>query len=725
MKTKIITTFSLAILTVFCFTSVKGNEPLTKKNPLSKETKMEKKIDSLLHLMTLEEKIAMLHASGTFTSAGVKRLGIPDFTSADGPLGVREEIVRNGWAPANWTTDSATFFPNGSALAATWNPKLAFRYGEAMGEEAHARKKDMLLAPAINITRTPLGGRTFEYMSEDPFLNGRLAVEAIKGIQTQPVAACVKHFALNNQETERGLVNVEVSERALREIYLPAFKAAIQEGHALTVMAAYNKFRGVYCAENDYLLNKILRGEWDFQGLVVSDWGGVHSTIGTGNTGLEIEMGSSGSYDKWYMATPLLDAVKAGKVSMAAIDAKVVRILRVMLQTSMKESATAGELNTPKHYKTAYDIASESIVLLKNDKQLLPLNSAKIKSIAVIGDNATRLFASGGFGAGVKTKYEITALKGLENKLGKSTSIQFAQGYSAKINREKKAIVSDPKLITDAVELAKKSDVAIVFIGSNRNYEEESIDRSTLELPFNEQALVNAVSAANPNTIVVVVAAAPYDLNEIKKNNHTIVWSWFNGSEGGNALADVLTGKTNPSGKFPFTFPVKLEDSPAHALKTFPGENHIADYKEGILVGYRWFDTKKIEPLYCFGYGLSYTTYAYSALTTNKGVYNKGDKIFVTVKVKNTGKMTGKETVQLYVSHLKSAVLQPEKELRNFQKISIDAQKESLIKMELNVNDLAYFDETSNQWVVEPGTYKIMVGTSSKDISQTAEITIK
>jgi beta-glucosidase len=725
MKTKFITSFSLAILTVFCITVAKGNGPLSKGNPISKETKMEKKIDSLLHLMTLEEKIAMLHASGTFTSAGVKRLGIPDFTSADGPLGVREEIVRDGWAAANWTSDSATFFPNGSALAATWNPKLAYRYGEAIGEEAHARKKDMLLAPAINITRTPLGGRTFEYMSEDPFLNGRLAVAAIQGIQTQPVAACVKHFALNNQETERGEVSVEVSERALREIYLPAFKAAIEEGHALTVMAAYNKFRGVYCAENDYLLNKILRGEWDFKGLVVSDWGGVHSTIVTANTGLEIEMGSSGSYDKWYMATPLLNAVKAGKVSLAAIDAKVVRILRVMLQTSMKENAPAGELNTAKHYKAAYDIASESIVLLKNDKQLLPLNSAKIKSIAVIGDNATRLFASGGFGAGVKAKYEITALKGLENKLGKSVSIQFAQGYSARMNKQKKAIAADPKLITDAVELAKKSDIAIVFIGSNRSYEEESIDRSTLDLPFNEQALVNAVTAVNPNTIVVVVAAAPYDLNEIKKNNHTIVWSWFNGSEGGNALADVLTGKTSPSGKFPFTFPVKLEDSPAHALKAFPGENHIADYKEGILVGYRWFDTRKIEPLYCFGYGLSYTTFAYSTLTTNKKVYNKGEKISVTVKVKNTGKMTGKETVQLYVSHLKSSVLQPEKELRNFQKTSIDAGKESLVKMELNVNDLAYFDETSNQWVVETGTYKIMVGTSSKDISQTAEITIK
>ncbi len=725
MKIKFITVFSLALIAVFGITSAKGNAPLTKSKPLSKEVKIEKKIDSLLHLMTLEEKVAMLHGTGKFTSSGVKRLGIPDFKSADGPLGIREEISNDEWTPAGWTTDSVTFFPNGSALAATWNSTLAFRYGESMGEEARARGKDMLLAPAINITRTPLGGRTFEYLSEDPLLNSHLAVAAIKGIQTQPVAACVKHFALNNQETDRGEVNVEVSERALREIYLPAFKAAIQEGKALTIMAAYNKFRGTYCAENDYLLNKILRGEWGFKGLVVSDWGGVHSTIGTGNNGLDIEMGSNGSYDKWFMSTPLLEAVKAGKVSMTAIDAKVARILRVMLQTSMKENRTAGELNTPKHYKTAYDVASESIVLLKNDKHLLPLNITKIKSVAVIGDNATKKFADGGYGAGVKTKYEITALKGIQNKFGKSVSIQFAQGYSAKMSEGKDVIDSDPSLINGAVELAKKSDIAILMIGSNRKWEEEGIDRTSLELPFNEQALVDAVTAVNPNTIVVIVAAAPYDLNKIKQNNHTIVWSWFNGSEGGNALADVLTGKVNPSGKFPFTFPVKLDDSPAHALKTFPGTNHTADYKEGILVGYRWYDTKKIEPLYCFGYGLSYTDFAYSKLKTNKNVYGKGEKISVTVKVRNTGKVAGKETVQLYVGHLNSAVLQPEKELRNFQKVSVDAGKETLVKMQINTNDLAYFDESSNQWVIEPGTYKIMIGASSKDIRQTAEIIIK
>ena len=725
MKTKIITFFLLTFLTAFCITSANGNAPITKTKRLSKEVKMEKKIDSLLHLMTLEEKIAMLHGKGTFTSAGAKRLGIPDLTSADGPLGIREEIMNDGWGTAKWTTDSATFFPNGSALAATWNPSLAYRYGESMGEEARARNKDMLLAPAINITRTPLGGRTFEYMSEDPLLNSLLAVSTIKGIQSQSVAACVKHFALNNQETERGVVNVEVGERALREIYLPAFKAAIVDAKSLTIMAAYNKFRGTYCAENDYLLNKILRGEWNFKGLVVSDWGGVHSTIGTGNIGLEIEMGSAGSYDKWYMATPLLEAVKTGQVSIAAIDAKVARILRVMLQTSMKENRPAGELNTPKHYKTSYDIASESIVLLKNDKQLLPLNTAKIKSIAVIGDNATRKFASGGFGAGVKTKYEITALRGLQNRMDKSVSILFAQGYKAKINNDNTMDTADPTLVNEAVELAKKCDVAILFIGSNRNYEEEGKDRTTLELPFNELTLVNAVTAANPNTIVVVVAAAPYDLNEIKKNNHTIVWSWFNGSEGGNALADVLIGKINPSGKLPFTFPVKLDDSPAHALKTFPGDNQIANYQEGILVGYRWYDTKKVEPLYCFGYGLSYSNFAYSALTSDKKTYNKNDKINVTVKVKNTSPVAGKEIIQLYVSHLKSAALQPEKELRNFQKILIAPGKEETVKMEINVNNLAYFDENSSQWIVEPGTYKLMVGSSSKDIRQTSEIIIK
>src|SRR5665647_1840886 len=507
-----------------------------------KNAEIEANINQLIKKMTLEEKIAMLHANSIFTTSGVDRLGIPGLSTDDGPLGIREDLSSTGgWESANLTTDSATFFPNGSALAATWNPSLANRYGIAIGEEARARKKDIILAPAFNIARTPICGRTYEYYSEDPFLNAQLAVAAVKGIQSQHVAACVKHYALNNQETDRGRVNVEVSERALREIYLPAFKASIQDGNAWTIMSAYNKVRGEYCSENAYLLNTILKGEWGFKGIVISDWGGTHSTVTAANNGLDVEMGSRPPYENYYFANPLLDSVKAGKVSEKTIDDKVHRILWVLYKTSLSKNLPAGSLNTPVHSKTVYDIASESIVLLKNDKHLLPLKTAGLKTIAVIGDNATHMNHLGGFGAGVKAKYEITPLQGLQNAFGKNVQIKFAQGYIARVinpwqkNKNDKEVdvnKPDPALIQEAVNTAKNSDVAILFIGGNRDYESEGRDRKDLSLPFGEQALVDAVTAANPNTIVVIIGGAPYDINKIKKDNHTIVWSWFNGSEG-------------------------------------------------------------------------------------------------------------------------------------------------------------------------------------------------
>nr|MBB6141819.1 beta-glucosidase [Mucilaginibacter sp. X5P1] len=599
--------------------------------------------------MTLEEKINMLHGNALFSSGGVKRLGIPELTCDDGPLGVREEIKRFDWNSANWTTDSATFLPNGSAIAATWNPGMAHKYGVVIGEEANARKKDIMLAPAFNICRMPLCGRTYEYYSEDPYLNAQLAVQAVKGIQSQHVAACIKHFAANNQETDRNTINAIVDERALREIYFPAFKAAVQQGNAYTVMSAYNKLNGYWCSENDFLLNKVLKKEWGFKGVVMSDWAGTHHTVAAANAGLDIEMGSSGPYDKWYFADPLLAAVKSGQVSVKTIDDKVRRILWLIYHTSMSSNHPKGSIATPAHAKAAYDIASESIVLLKNDAHLLPLKASNIKSIAVIGDNATRTFALGGYGAGVKAQHEITALEGIKSKFGKTASVTFAQGYKAKYLANNTDAQNsgydqpDQTLIDQAVALAKTTDITILCIGSNREYESEGHDRKNLELPFGEQALVNAVTAANPNTIIVIMAGAPYDLNEIKKSNHTIVWSWFNGSEAGNALADVLKGVVNPSGRLPFTFPVSLNDSPASALNTYPGKDLTAEYKEGILVGYRWYDTKKIDPLYCFGYGLSYTNFTYTDLTTNKKTYKPDDKITVSLKVKNTGSVAVKK----------------------------------------------------------------------------------
>ncbi len=692
-------------------------------------TSTDAKIAAIIKKLTLEEKIAMVHANGLFSSAGVKRLGIPELVSDDGPLGVREE-VKPGWGSANLLTDSATFFPNGSALAATWNPELAYRYGHDMGEEARARNKQVMLAPAFNIARTPLCGRTYEYYSEDPFLNARLAVASVHGIQSQHVAACVKHFAVNNQEVERDRVSVNIDERALREIYLPAFKASITEGGAWTIMSAYNKVRGVYCSENPYLLKKILKGEWKFKGLVMSDWGGTHSTVAAANNGLDLEMGSGEKYDKYYFATALLDSVKAGKVSVKTIDEKVRRILWVMYQTSLSANQPKGSMATPAHSKTAYDIASESIVLLKNDKHLLPLNTSGIKSIAVIGDNATHTFHLGGFGAGVKAKYEINALTGLKNRLGNSVNIKFAQGYSGVYIPTKENHMgddynhSDATMVSEAVAAAKSTDMAILFVGGNRDYESEGRDRKDLSLPFGEQTLIDAVTAANPNTIVVVVGGAPYDIGAIKKNNHTIVWSWYNGSENGNALADVLLGKINPSGKLPFTFPASLSDSPSEALNAYPGKDLKVDYKEGILVGYRWFDTKNIDPLYPFGYGLSYTNYDYDGLYADRATYKSTDNITATVKVKNTGKYAGKETVQLYVHKAGSKVDRAEKELKAFKKVWIAAGQTATVTLKIPAKDLAYFDATAMKWVVEPGKYKLLAGTSSKDIKKETTINI-
>ncbi|MDO3628831.1 glycoside hydrolase family 3 C-terminal domain-containing protein [Mucilaginibacter sp. BT774] len=695
-----------------------------------KETALQIKINSIVKKMTLEEKVNMLHGNALFSSGGVPRLGIPELTCDDGPLGVREEIKRFDWASANWTTDSATFLPNGSAIAATWNPALANKYGVVIGEEANARKKIVMLAPAFNICRMPLCGRTYEYYSEDPYLNSQLAIQSVRGIQSQHVAACIKHFAANNQELHRDSVNTLVDERALREIYLPAFKAAVQQGNAYTVMSAYNKVNGYWCSENDFLLNKVLKNEWGFKGAVMSDWAGTHHTVAAANSGLDIEMGSSGPYEQWYFAKPLLEAVRSGQVSEKTIDEKVRRILWLMYQTSMSANHPKGSIATPAHAKAAYDIASESIILLKNDAHLLPLKEGNIKSIAVIGDNATRTFALGGYGAGVKAKHEITALEGIKSRFGKTASISFAQGYRANYLASNTDAQNrgydqpDQKLIDEAVALAKTTEVAILCIGSNREYESEGHDRKNLDLPFGEQALVNAVSAVNPNTVIVIMAGAPYDLKEIKKSNHTIVWSWFNGSEAGDALADVLKGAVNPSGRLPFTFPVSLKDSPASTLETYPGKDLTADYKEGIMVGYRWYDTKNIDPLYCFGYGLSYTNFTYTGLATNKKAYKPGDKILVSLKVKNSGTLAGKEVIQLYISKTNSVVLRPEKELKAFKKIMIAPAETAAVSMNIDVKDLAYFDSKSHKWIVEPGQYKVLAASSSKTIRQVASFQI-
>ncbi len=687
----------------------------------------EQRIDSIIGAMTLEEKVAMLCGNTMFTSPGIERLGVPELHYTDGPFGVREEVSKSSFFALGWKIDSATFFPTGSALAATWNPDLAYKYGTAIGEEAKTRKKDILLGPAVNITRTPLNGRTFEYFSEDPLLNAKLTVGYIKGVQQSGVAACVKHFAANNQETNRGKIDVKMDERTLREIYLPAFKAAVQEAHVYTVMAAYNKFRGDYCAENDYLLNKILKGEWGFKGFVMSDWSGTHSTVNAALYGLDVEMGTK----KYFTNNNLLEAVKKGEIPASVIDEKIKRILRVNFfahRTSAPVNDTI--VSTTAHGKIAYEIASQSIILLKNGGNLLPLNLEKIKSIAVIGDNATHKHAHGGFGAGVKARYEITPLDGLKARVGNKATIHFAQGYMPKYTPRQGRYgrdpvnVADSALMKEATDAAKNSDIAIIFAGDNHDVETEARDRKDLTLPFGQDDLIKAVSAVNKNTIVVIVAGAPVDLSTATTTCPAIVWSWFNGSEGGNALADILLGNINPSGRLPFTIPVKLEDSPAHALNAFPGDSSVT-YSEGILVGYRWFDTKNIKPLYNFGYGLSYTSFHYSGLASDKTEYGIADTMLVTAKIKNTGRRNGLETVQLYVSKPNSGIMRPTKELRAFKKVAIESGKENIVKLLLPVRNLAYFDEKQMSWIIEPGVYTLKVGSSSQDIKGFVTVNVK
>ncbi|MGH2644606.1 MAG: glycoside hydrolase family 3 C-terminal domain-containing protein, partial [Chitinophagaceae bacterium] len=513
----------------------------------------------------------------------------------DGPFGVRPEVHPNSWQPLGLTTDSATYLPTGSALAATWNPKLAYKYGAVLGQEARARGKDVILGPAINIDRNPNGGRTFEFLTEDPYLDAQLAVAYVEGVQKQGVAACVKHYLANNQETDRESVDEIIGQRVLHEIYMPAFKAVVQKAHVDVVMAAYNKVNGNYCAANPYLLKDVLEKQWGFNGMIISDWGGVHSTVPTALAGLDVEMNGDSDYQHYYFAQPLLDSVKAGKVSVDIINNKVKRILGVMSKLNMLGNGTrpAGSINTLEHHDIAYEVASESIVLLKNSKDLLPLNSSKLKSIAVIGDNATKQQAQLGFGAGVKSR-EITPLEGLEQKLKGKVTIHFAQGYKEEYenthsNGPERIPMNKPdmKLIQQAVQAAKAADVAIVVAGNTRTYETEGADRSSLSLPFGENELIKAVTAVNPNTIVVIISGAPVQLNRIDKESSALVWSGFNGIEGGRALADVLFGDVDPSGKLPFTFPKSLSDAPAQMNGSFPGKNDTTEYKERILVGYR------------------------------------------------------------------------------------------------------------------------------------------
>lgn len=705
------------------------------------KVQMEKRIEKLIKKMTLEEKVGLLHGNSKFYVAGVERLGIPEWSLSDGPHGVRAEINRHDWAYAGWTNDSASYFPTGTAFAAAWNPELAYRRGEVLGEEARWRKKDVLLGPGVNIIRSPLCGRNFEYMSEDPYMNSVLAVAYIKGLQSRDVACSVKHFAVNNQETNRTTVDVECSERALREIYLPAFKAAVQEGGALTVMAAYNKFRGEFCAENNYLVRKILRNEWGFDGVYVTDWGAAHSTVPSMEAGLDLEMGTLiDKYEDWYYANPLIDAVKSGKVPMSLVDEKVGDVLRVMIKTNVldpKKRFGPGSMNTKEHQQATYDAAAEAIVLLKNQNNLLPLDFSSIKSLAVIGDNATRKHSNGGLSSEIKAVYEVTPLGALRAKWGDKVDIRFVQGYEklstfveGSNNGQSSGTFSSKTqesdaLLKEAVEVARTSDVALLVCGLNHDYDTESFDRLNMDIPYGQVELIQEVVKANPRTIVVMIAGSPLNMAAVDICSPAIVWAWFNGMEGGNALVDVLSGKVNPSGKMPFTTPVSLDQSPAHALGNFPGRDLKVNYEEDILVGYRWFDTKGLPVVYPFGYGLSYTTFDYSNLNTDKETYDQADTIQATFTLTNTGDREGAEVAQLYVSDPVCSVMRPVKELKGFKKVFLKPGESRRITLDIPVSSLAFYSEAQSQFVVEPGEFILQLGASASDIKQKISVEVK
>ena len=702
---------------------VLGSASLTVKAQTDAAT--EAKISKLIKKMTLEEKVGMIHASSSFTSGGVKRLGIPELTMSDGPHGVRVEHGR-GWDVVPGADDAGTYLPTGNTLAATWNPQLGYAFGTVMGSEAKYRGKDVILGPGINIIRTPLNGRNFEYLSEDPYLISKMAVGYIKGVQDQGISACVKHFAANNQETNRSSVDVEMSERALREIYLPGFKAAITIGKVNTLMGAYNKFRGQFCTENAYLINTILKGEWGFKGAVISDWGAVHNTQEALNNGCDIEMGTDLSmlpnpdYNKFFMADPALAMVKGGQVPVSVIDNKVRRILRVMFKTHMMGGKrTPGAYNTPAHQQAALKIAEEGIVLLKNEEHILPLSKSQVKTIAVIGENASRENAFGGGSSQVKAKYEITPLQGLKNLVGSNVQLNYAQGY--KIARGQKA---DDELIKEAVDAASKADIAIIVGGythgydynvwGDNAYDAEDVDKPSMDLPFGQDELIRAVLKANPKTIVILMGGGGADMSRWVDKTPAIIQAFYPGMEGGNALAKILFGQVNPSGKLPMTLPKKLKDVPAEKLGEYPGKDGVVHYNDDIFVGYRYYDTYAVAPQFAFGHGLSYTSFKYDALTVNGNT--------ITLSLKNTGKVTGGEVVQLYVSKQNAAVKRPVKELKAFQKVFLKPGETKQVTLQLADDAYKYYNEQKKKWVIEPGKYDILVGSSSRDLRLKASV---
>jgi len=746
-------TFIFCLTAVILITGCNGNV-----SPQDRLTANDKKISEIIAQMTLEEKVEMLHSKTNMSSEGVPRLGIQDIKYTDGPFGIREE---NGdhFRPLGWKLDSATYFPTGSALAATWSKEMAYKNGLAIGKEGRLRGKDIILGPAINIQRLPVGGRTYEYLSEDPVLAARLSVEYTKGSQEAGTAVCLKHFALNNQETDRGSVNVIADERTMREIYLKPFEAAVKEAGAMCVMPAYNKVNGYYCSENARLLNEILREEWGFKGMTVSDWGGTHSTMGAALGGLCVQMTGDN-----YFGQALIDSVRNGALDEAVVDAKVRDILRLRFAIEPVPENVANTIMTsqPETQNVAYEIARKSIVLLKNEGRTLPITD-DVKKIAIIGQNAVLTTAAGGVGAGVKTLYEISPLEGIRNRAGDKVEVVYAPGYKNYIRQNRwsegpdtlettdMSEPADPALLAEAVALAVEADMVIFFGGTNKSIETEGSDRKNIDLPCGQNEIIRALHEVNPNVVTVLISGGPTDLRILDQYSPAIIQGWWNGMEGGTALAEVLFGDIAPSGKLPFTFPLKLEDSPAYAMGNFPGENsgrdlftlmyrleetgysreeiqaYIANlpdpesrYTEGIFVGYRWYDTKDVPVMYAFGHGLSYVDFEYGAISCKR----RNDRICIRFELSNLGEMEADEVFQLYVRRPDSKIERPVKELKAFDRVTLKAGETKKVMLEFPMNELAHWDIKTGAWVIEPGVVEILVGSGSDDIRQTGNIEI-
>ena len=698
---------------------------------------IEERIEDALKCMTLEEKVAMCHAQSKFSSAGVPRLGIPENWMTDGPHGIRPEGLWDKWDQAEWTNDSCIAFPALTCLAATWNPDMSALYGKAIGEEARYRNKNVLLGPGVNIYRTPLNGRNFEYMGEDPYLASQMVVPYVKGVQVNGVAACVKHYALNNQETDRNKVNIIIDDRALYEIYLPAYKAAVVKGKAWSVMGAFNKYKNQWACQNKVLLVDILRGEWDFDGVVISDWGGVHDTEEAAHNGMDIEFGTwtnglndgvNNAYNSYFLANPFLEKIKSGKIEEEVLNKKVRNILRLVFRTNMDVNRPWGSFGTQEHATVGRKIAEEGIVLLKNENKTLPIDLNKSKKILVVGENAVKAMSVGGGSSTLKVKYEVNPLEGLKNSLGGKVELLFARGYVSDdggryINESLGVFASEKRLrqelIDEACKMAASADM-VIFIGGlnkHRGQDCEGADRKSFNLPYGQDELIDDLIDVNPNMIVVNVSGNAVAMPWLEKVP-AVVQSWYNGTEAGNALAAVLTGDVNPSGKLPFTFNAKLDDYGAHKLNTYPGENYNVEYKEGIYVGYRWNDKENIKPLFAFGHGLSYTTFRFSNAKISTKKIGQNDSLIVSVDITNAGEKDGAEVVQLYIKDQKSGLPRPLKELKGFEKVFLKAGETKQASFVIDQTKLKFFDPQQHKFITEPGNFEAWIGPASNDIRQ-------